>query len=113
MLSSGANGIIWDGMLSSGMKCYHLEIMLSSGANVIIWDEMPSSGANVIICIYCYHLVLSCDVIIWDDNTPIFIFPGNFTHSVVIALFEKSYDGEPILTVFSNIGEDVQYRCFN
>jgi hypothetical protein len=81
MLSTGANVIIWDGMLSSGMKCYHLELMLSSGANVIIWDEMPSSGANVIICIYCYHLVLSCDVIIWDDNTPLFIFPGNFTHS--------------------------------
>jgi hypothetical protein len=74
MLSSGANVIIWDGMLLSGMKCYHLEQMLSSGANVIIWDEMPSSGANVIICIYCYHLVLSCDVIIWDDNTPHFYF---------------------------------------
>ena len=24
--------------------------------------------------------MLSCDVIIWDDNTPFFIFPGNFTH---------------------------------
>jgi hypothetical protein len=81
MLSSGANVIIWDVMLSSRMKCYHLELMLSSGANVIIWDEMPPSGANVIVCIYCYHLVLSCDVIIWDDNTPLFIFPGNFTHS--------------------------------
>ncbi len=41
-------------MLSSGMKCYHLELMLSSGRkcyhlgrNVIIWDEMLSSGANV------------------------------------------------------------------
>jgi hypothetical protein len=43
MLSSGANIIIWDEMLSSGMKCYHL------GLNVIIWDEMLSSGANVII----------------------------------------------------------------
>jgi hypothetical protein len=31
----------------------------------------------------------------------------------IIALFEKIYDGEPILTVISNIGEDVQYRCFN
>ncbi len=28
-------------------------------------------------------------------------------------LFEKIYDVEPILTVFSNFGEDVQYRCFN
>jgi hypothetical protein len=25
----------------------------------------------------------------------------------IIELFEKIYDGEPILTVFSNIGEDV------
>jgi hypothetical protein len=31
----------------------------------------------------------------------------------IIALFEKIYDVEPILTVFSNIREDVQYRCFN
>jgi len=27
--------------------------------------------------------VLSCDVIIWDDNTPLFIFPENFTHSEI------------------------------
>jgi hypothetical protein len=31
----------------------------------------------------------------------------------IIALFEKIYDREPILTVFSNIGEEVQYGCFN
>jgi hypothetical protein len=30
-----------------------------------------------------------------------------------VALFEKIYNAEPILTVVSNIGEDVQYRCFN
>jgi hypothetical protein len=36
---------IWDEMLSSGMKCYHLDLMLSSGMkcyhlrwNVIIWS---------------------------------------------------------------------------
>jgi hypothetical protein len=38
--------------------------MLSTGANVI----MVSSGANVII---------------WDDNKPLFIFPENFTHSIL------------------------------
>jgi hypothetical protein len=32
MLSHGANVIIWDKMLSFGMKCYHL------GYNVIIWS---------------------------------------------------------------------------
>jgi hypothetical protein len=31
----------------------------------------------------------------------------------IIALFEKIYYGEPVFTVFSNTGEDVQYRCFN
>ena len=31
----------------------------------------------------------------------------------IVALFEKIYDAEPILTVFSNIGEDGQYRYFN
>ncbi len=52
-------------MLSSGMKCYHLELMLSSGTkcfhlglHVIIWDYMLSSGT------ICYYLGLH--VIIWD-----------------------------------------------
>jgi hypothetical protein len=31
----------------------------------------------------------------------------------IVALFEKIYDGEPILTVFSNIGDDVKYCCFS
>jgi hypothetical protein len=31
----------------------------------------------------------------------------------LLALFEKIYYGEPIFTVISNNGEDVQYRCFN
>ncbi len=31
----------------------------------------------------------------------------------IVALFEKIYDGESILTFFSNIGEDVHYSCFN
>ncbi len=64
-------------MLSSGTACYHLgwniiiwDAMLSSGANVIIWDKMLSSGANVIMV----SSGLSCDVFIWDDNTPLFCF---------------------------------------
>jgi hypothetical protein len=31
----------------------------------------------------------------------------------LLALFEKISYGEPIFTDFSNIGDDVQYRCFN
>jgi hypothetical protein len=91
MLSSGANVIIWNEMLSSGMQCYHLgqnviiwDEMLSSGANVIIWDKMLLSGANVImvssganVIIWCYHVMLSSGMI----TPPFLVFPGNFTHS--------------------------------
>ncbi len=66
------------------MKCYHLDLMLSSGADVIIWDEMISSGANVKmlqsganVIILCYHVMLSSGMI----TPPFFIFPENFTHS--------------------------------
>ncbi len=58
--------------------------MLSSGANVIIWDKMLSCGANVIVLsfganviIWFYHVMLSSGMI----TPPYFIFPGNFTHS--------------------------------
>jgi hypothetical protein len=30
-----------------------------------------------------------------------------------VAIFKKINDGEPILTVFSVIGEDVQHHCFS
>ncbi len=39
--------------------------------------------------------------------------PKHQTSRGFFASFEKIYDREPILTVSSNIGEDVQYRCFN
>jgi hypothetical protein len=29
----------------------------------------------------------------------------------IVAMFEKIYDGEPILTVFTD--EDLQHRCFS
>jgi hypothetical protein len=58
--------------------------MLSSGANVIIWDKMLSCGANVVmlpfganVIIWCYHVMLSSGMI----TPPYFIFPENFTHS--------------------------------
>jgi hypothetical protein len=58
MLSSGANVIIWDKMLS----CEANVVMLSFGANVIIW---------------CYHVMLSSGMI----TPPFLFFPENFTHS--------------------------------
>jgi hypothetical protein len=71
--------------------------MLSSGANVIIRDKMLSFGANVKIVssggnviIWCYHVMLPAGMI----THPFFIFPENFTHSrnsanISIADFRK------------------------
>ncbi len=64
MLSSGIKCFHLELMLSSGTKCYHLELTFSSGANVIIWDEMLSSGANVII--WVAMLSSGANVFIWD-----------------------------------------------
>ncbi len=54
---------------------------------------------------------LSCHVA--NSNITVDSLPTLQISVGFIALFEKIYDGEPILTVISNIGEDVQYRCFN
>ncbi len=76
MVPSGANVIIRDEMLSSGMKCYHLLW------NVVIWDEMLSSGMkcyhlgwNVIICVAMLSsglqlamLSSGVNVIIWGER---------------------------------------------
>jgi hypothetical protein len=92
MLSSGIQCYHMELMLSSGTTCYHLglhviiwDAMLPSGANVIILEKMISSGANVImvssganVIIWCYHVMLSSGMI----THPFFIFPENFTHSV-------------------------------
>jgi hypothetical protein len=59
MLSCGINVIMW-------YQSYHV------GSNVIIWDELLSCGME---CgIKCYHVLLSCDVIMGHDNTPQFYF---------------------------------------
>ncbi len=53
---------------------------------------------------------LACHVVNW--NIAIDSSPKLQISLEIIALFEKIYDGGPILTVVSNIREDVQYRCF-
>ena len=77
MLSSGMkcyhlewNVIICDGMLSAGMKCYHLGLSLSSGTKYHLgWkcyhlELMVSSGPNVII--WDETSSSGANVIIWD-----------------------------------------------
>ncbi len=49
---------------------------------------------------------LACHVV--NSNIAIGSLPTLQISQGIVALFEKIYDGEPILTVFSNIGEDVQ-----
>ncbi len=41
-----------------------------------------------------------------NSNIAIDSSPTNQISLEILALFEKIYDGEPILTVVSNIGED-------
>ncbi len=53
---------------------------------------------------------LACHVV--NSNKALGSLPTLQISLGIVALFEKIYDGEPILTVFSNIGEDLQYRCF-
>jgi hypothetical protein len=64
--------------------------MLSSGANVIIWDKMLTCGANVVmlsfganVIIWYFHVMLSSGMI----TPPYFIFPENFTHSFLKDIF--------------------------
>jgi hypothetical protein len=47
---------------------------------------------------------LACHVV--NSNIAIGSLPTLQISLGIVALFEKIYDGEPILTVFSNIGED-------
>jgi hypothetical protein len=54
---------------------------------------------------------LACHVV--NSNIAVGSLPKLQISLGIVALFEKIYDEEPILTGFSNIGEDVQYRCFN
>jgi hypothetical protein len=51
---------------------------------------------------------LACHVV--NLNIVIGSLPMLQISLATIALFEKIYDGKPILTIFSNIGEDVLYN---
>jgi len=58
---------MWDAMLSSGTKCYHLEQMLKCGAFVIMWKQILSSGQfcalkfskKFYVIIQCYQVKFS------------------------------------------------------
>jgi hypothetical protein len=54
---------------------------------------------------------LACHVV--NSNIAIGALPALQISQRIVALFEKIFDDEPILTVFSNIGEeDVLYNAF-
>jgi hypothetical protein len=48
-----------------------------------------------------------------NSNIAIGSLPKLQTLHGLLALFEQIYYGDPIFTVISNNGEDVQYRYFN
>jgi hypothetical protein len=53
---------------------------------------------------------LACNMV--DSNIAIGSLPTLQISLGIFALFEKIYDSEPILADISNIGNDLQYRCF-
>jgi hypothetical protein len=56
---------------------------------------------------------LACHVV--NSNNAINPLPTLQISMGIVAIFEKIYDGEPIFTIFSNIGEDLlilRHRCF-
>jgi hypothetical protein len=54
---------------------------------------------------------LVCHVV--NSNIAIASLPTLQTSHGLLPLFEKIYYGDPIFTVISKNGDDVQYRCFN
>jgi hypothetical protein len=66
--------------------------MLSSRANVIIWDKMVSCGANVVMLSFGANVIIWCYVMLSSGmiTSPYFIFPENFTHSLVSSKTELS-----------------------
>ena len=71
----------------------------------------------------CYPITLQCrrnikksgklTSHVVNSNNAIGSLPTLQTSHGLLALFQKISHGEPIFTDFSNIGDDVQYRCFN
>jgi hypothetical protein len=59
MLSCGINVIMWGSNVIMWDQCYHVGV------------KRYHVGSNVI---FCYHVMLSCDVIMGHDNTPPFYF---------------------------------------
>ncbi len=86
MLSSGANVIMWDEILSSGMKCHLVE------ANAIILPILCCTvpTKNLMLSSRCYHVALlhvmiSCGMM----TPPSLIIPENLTRSVQGGYFSK------------------------
>jgi hypothetical protein len=71
---------MWDKMLSCRRRCYYtvnfkLEKVPRNNFNVLFQNFFYMLSSGVIM--WCYHVLLSCDVIMLDDNTPLFVIPEN------------------------------------
>ncbi len=103
MLSSGMRCYYLELMLSSGTRCYYLELMLSSGtrcylsgANVIIWNEMLLSRANVII--WDEMLLSGANVTIWDEmllsGANVIIWDEMLSYGAIVIIWEEMLSSE-------------------
>jgi hypothetical protein len=70
---------------------------------------LPNSG--IASELYEKSVKLACHVV--NSNIAIGFLPTLQISLGIAALFEKIYDGELSLTVFSSIGEDVQHRLYD
>ncbi len=85
--------------------------ILGSSSSYMTLHLMPSKF-HYIWGKFCFPFFYRCKVC--------FFFYSDVIHTILgknlrgfVAFFEKIYDGELIITVISNIGEGIQYRCVN
>ncbi len=61
---------------------------ISTNAQKNIRNEDNLTFVNFAGATACYHLCFHVMLSFWDDNTPLFNFPKNFTHSAPKKTFE-------------------------
>ncbi len=77
--------------------------------------ERPKTAQRILFLLFannnCFPITLQCRK--KNSNIAIGPLPTLQTAHGLLALFEMICYGDPIFPVISNIGEEVQYRCFN
>ncbi len=81
---------------------FHAEMFKRIGANSILWGGIAYKEA--------YKKIRENSKPRGQVKHSFKFFSDSQKSQGIVTLYEKIYDGEPILTVFSNIGEEIQYN---